>query len=163
MSDMDQATPSNDDTTMPAEGPPPEASRADPSEVQPPLFRELAGQVLRARRQVSRLRLVDVAERAGVSPQYVSEIERGIKDPSSEMLADVAGALGMDLDDLLDEALRRRRSALHDATATQVRARPVGAGPVEAPRVGNVVPFTRPAGSASIPLTRTIDPVCRAA
>lgn len=34
-----------------------------------------------------------MAERAGVSPQYLSELERGKKDPSSEILAAVAGAL----------------------------------------------------------------------
>lgn len=46
-------------------------------------------------------RLVDVAERAGISPQYLSEIERGRKKPSSEMIAAVAGALGVDLASLL--------------------------------------------------------------
>ena len=44
--------------------------------------------------------LTDVASRAGVSPQYLSEIERGKKDPSSEMLAAVAGALGRRVLDL---------------------------------------------------------------
>ena len=42
-----------------------------------------------------RKRLVDVAEEAGVSPQYLSEVERGLKDPSSELLAAIAGALGL--------------------------------------------------------------------
>ena len=44
--------------------------------------------------------LTEVAGRAGVSPQYLSEIERGKKDPSSEMLAAVAGALGRRVLDL---------------------------------------------------------------
>ena len=35
--------------------------------------------------------LDDVAKRAGVSSQYLSEMERGVKDPSSEMIAAVAG------------------------------------------------------------------------
>jgi predicted transcriptional regulator len=48
-----------------------------------PLFREVAGAVLRDARRRLGLRLVDVARRAGVSPQYLSEIERGVKDPSS--------------------------------------------------------------------------------
>ena len=44
--------------------------------------------------------LVDVAEEAGVSPQYLSEVERGLKDPSSELLAAMAGALGLSVADL---------------------------------------------------------------
>lgn len=60
-----------------------------------PLWRELVGRQLRRERQARRLRLVDVAEAAGVSTQYLSEIERGRKDPSSEVLAAVAGALGV--------------------------------------------------------------------
>jgi transcriptional regulator with XRE-family HTH domain len=36
-----------------------------------------------------------VAERAGVSTQYLSEVERGLKDPSSEMLQAIAGALDL--------------------------------------------------------------------
>ena len=34
-------------------------------------------------------------DRAGVSTQYLSEVERGLKDPSSEILAAVVGALGL--------------------------------------------------------------------
>ena len=60
-----------------------------------PLWRELVGRTLRTVRQERGERLSDVAERAGVSTQYLSEIERGLKDPSSEMLAAVAGALGL--------------------------------------------------------------------
>ena len=51
---------------------------------------------LRARPSLgSGKRLIDVAEDAGVSPQYLSEVERGLKDPSSELLAAIAGALGL--------------------------------------------------------------------
>jgi transcriptional regulator with XRE-family HTH domain len=56
---------------------------------------------LRAAREERGGRLVDVAERAGISPQYLSEIERGRKEPSSEMIAAVTGALGVDLAGLL--------------------------------------------------------------
>jgi DNA-binding XRE family transcriptional regulator len=44
--------------------------------------------------------LADVAEQAGVSTQYLSEVERGRKEPSSEVLGAVAGALGLRLLDL---------------------------------------------------------------
>jgi DNA-binding XRE family transcriptional regulator len=66
-----------------------------------PLWREVLGRRLRAAREERGGRLVDVAERAGISPQYLSEIERGRKEPSSEMIAAVTGALGVDLASLL--------------------------------------------------------------
>ncbi len=62
---------------------------------QEPLWRELVGAELRAERQARGERLSDVAERAGVSTQYLSEVERGLKDPSSEILSAVAGALDL--------------------------------------------------------------------
>lgn len=66
-----------------------------------PLWREALGRSLRAAREEQGGRLVDIAERAGISPQYLSEIERGRKEPSSEMIAAVTGALGVGLADLL--------------------------------------------------------------
>src|SRR3954470_2858660 len=72
--------------------------RRTPREVLPvvePLWRESVGRELREERLASGKRLVDVAEQAGVSPQYLSEVERGLKDPSSELLAAIAGALGL--------------------------------------------------------------------
>jgi DNA-binding XRE family transcriptional regulator len=60
-----------------------------------PLWRELVGRELRAERQERGERLSDVAQRAGVSTQYLSEVERGLKDPSSEILSAVAGALDL--------------------------------------------------------------------
>jgi transcriptional regulator with XRE-family HTH domain len=79
-----------------------------------PLWREVLGRSLRATREEQGGRLVDIAERAGISPQYLSEIERGRKEPSSEMIAAVTGALGVDLADLLAGiavTVRRRRDA----------------------------------------------------
>ncbi|GAA3845716.1 hypothetical protein GCM10022243_09930 [Saccharothrix violaceirubra] len=68
-----------------------------------PLWREVLGRTLRAAREEQGARLVDVAERAGISPQYLSEIERGRKEPSSEMIAAVTGALDLDLAGLLTD------------------------------------------------------------
>ena len=65
-----------------------------------PLWREVLGQRLRRLRAQRRETLAETAARAGVSPQYLSEIERGLKDPSSEVLAAVAGSLGATLIDL---------------------------------------------------------------
>jgi transcriptional regulator with XRE-family HTH domain len=103
--------------------------RAPAPEQEPaPLWREALGRSLRTAREERGGRLVDVAERAGISPQYLSEIERGRKEPSSEMIAAVTGALGVDLADVLVGIagdLRRRRT-------TSMISRPTGrpAGPV---------------------------------
>ncbi len=62
-----------------------------------PLWRHLAGAQLRRRRHDRGDTLIETAATAGVSPQYLSEIERGLKEPSSEILAAVAGALDLSL------------------------------------------------------------------
>lgn len=66
-----------------------------------PLLRELVGEQLRAERRRQRRTLVDVAEKAGISMQHLSDVERGRKDPSSEVLAAITGALGLPLLTLL--------------------------------------------------------------
>ncbi|MDY0910436.1 helix-turn-helix transcriptional regulator [Microbacterium sp. CFBP9034] len=65
-----------------------------------PLWRDALGDQLRRLRHDRGERLADTAERAGVSPQYLSEMERGLKEPSSEMIAAVAGALEVTLVEL---------------------------------------------------------------
>jgi transcriptional regulator with XRE-family HTH domain len=57
------------------------------------LWRRALGRQLRELRLARGERLDDTAARAGISPQYLSEIERGRKDASSEMIAAVIGAL----------------------------------------------------------------------
>lgn len=71
-----------------------------------PLWRQMVGQALRQRRNVRGQTLGQVAARAGVSPQYLSEIERGLKDPSSEIIAALSGALGTSLLDLTADVAR---------------------------------------------------------
>ena len=102
------------------------AGSAQPAE---PLWRELVGQVLRSERIETRRTLQQVAERAGVSPQYLSEVERGRKDPSSEMLESICGALGLRLADLLVASGRTLRCASpigRPAAVTRPAARPTG-------------------------------------
>ena len=77
-------------------------SMGDLSEVRRPerLWREVLGAELREQRRRRGLTLVQTAARAGISPQYLSEIERGLKDPSSEILAAITGALELSVLDL---------------------------------------------------------------
>ncbi len=67
-----------------------------PGRVQP-LWREVTGAVLRDERRRQRRTLAQVASRAGMSVQYLSELERGRKEASSEMLAAACGSLGLTL------------------------------------------------------------------
>nr|WP_265523045.1 helix-turn-helix transcriptional regulator [Oerskovia sp. JB1-3-2] len=60
----------------------------------------MLGDRLRGLRHERGETLGEIARRAGVSPQYLSEIERGLKEPSSEMIAAVTGALDIALVDL---------------------------------------------------------------
>jgi transcriptional regulator with XRE-family HTH domain len=61
------------------------------------------GRRLRALRLQQQETLTETAGRAGISPQYLSEIERGRKEPSSEMIAALAGALGITLTGLTEQ------------------------------------------------------------
>lgn len=66
-----------------------------------PLLRHLIGDALRRARRERGLTLREVAEAARVSLPYLSEIERGRKEPSSEAPAAVYRALDLRLADLL--------------------------------------------------------------
>lgn len=72
-----------------------------------PLWRQAVGEQLRSERAGRSERLTDVASRAGVSTQYLSELERGLKEPSSEVLAALAGALQLSVADLTSRAIQR--------------------------------------------------------
>ncbi|WP_432186876.1 helix-turn-helix domain-containing protein [Streptomyces sp. Tue6028] len=80
-----------------------------------PLWRDLVGDVLRRERLAQERTLKDVAEEARISMPYLSELERGRKEASSEVLAAAARALGLGLTDLLslaqDELVRLDRLA----------------------------------------------------
>jgi DNA-binding XRE family transcriptional regulator len=65
-----------------------------------PLWRHMLGDRLRELRHRRGATLGEIARRAGVSPQYLSEVERGIKEPSSQMIAAIARALEVTLVDL---------------------------------------------------------------
>lgn len=68
------------------------------------LLRRVIGDALRARRQDQRRTLREVSTAANVSLGYLSEIERGQKEASSELLAAICEALGSQLSDVLRDA-----------------------------------------------------------
>lgn len=92
------------------------------------LFRRTLGEVLRAARVERGLTLREVSKEARVSLGYISEIERGQKEASSELLASLCGALDLPLSQVLRD--------VSDAVATEeavtaqiaVEATPIGVG-----------------------------------
>lgn len=75
-----------------------------PGEAREPLWRDLVGDVLRRERLAQERTLKDVSDAARISMPYLSEVERGRKEASSEVLAAAAHALGLGLGDLLSLA-----------------------------------------------------------
>ncbi|MCF4006447.1 helix-turn-helix domain-containing protein [Corynebacterium uropygiale] len=69
-----------------------------------PLLREALGDALKSFRMDKGVTLRELAETACVSPGYLSELERGRKEVSSELLASVCHALGVSVSDVLIEA-----------------------------------------------------------
>ena len=67
------------------------------------IFRRLLGEVLRGRRMQQGLTLREVSKNARVSLGYISEIERGQKEASSELLSSLCTALDVPLSDVLRE------------------------------------------------------------
>ncbi|WP_419705958.1 helix-turn-helix domain-containing protein [Promicromonospora sp. NFX87] len=80
-----------------------------------PLLRYMLGERLRQLRHLRGETLDQTARRAGISPQYLSEIERGVKEPSSEMIAAITGALDVTLVDLV-AAVADRLVVVRDTT-----------------------------------------------
>ena len=78
------------------------------------LFRRLLGDVLRDRRMERGMTLREVSAEARVSLGYISEIERGQKEASSELLASLCSALEVPLSDVLRD--------VSDAVAVEERA-----------------------------------------
>jgi transcriptional regulator with XRE-family HTH domain len=95
-----------------------------------PLLRTMMGDVLRRTRREQGRTLADVARAARVSMPYLSEVERGRKEASSEVLAAICESLGIDLSDLLagvwrDLAALRTRHARFERAAQAQPAQPV--------------------------------------
>jgi transcriptional regulator with XRE-family HTH domain len=87
-------------------------------------LREAVGEALRRRRQAQGRTLREVAAAAGVSLTYLSEVERGRKEASSEVLEAVCAALRLGLAELFFEVAEALAAA--------------GAAPV--PAIGFLVP-----------------------
>ena len=108
------------------------------------LFRRLLGEVLRGARMQRGMTLRELSAEARVSLGYISEIERGQKEASSELLASICSALDVPLSEILSEvsdavALEEAALAmqLEDVTIDTTSLRT--AGESSNPRSGDVV------------------------
>jgi transcriptional regulator with XRE-family HTH domain len=100
-----------------------------------PLLRTMLGATLRRARRAQDRTLADVARSAKVSMQYLSELERGRKEASSEVLAAICAALRIDLPDLLTEVGRRLAEAQGQRVIRLGSAVGIGFGGAEDPRI----------------------------
>ncbi|MGN6472745.1 MAG: helix-turn-helix domain-containing protein [Mycobacteriales bacterium] len=126
------------------------------------LLRRLLGDVLRRHRVRQSRTLRDVSGAAGVSLGYLSEVERGRKEASSELLAAICGALDISLSEVLrevsDDLAREER---------RLRLAPVGFAASGTPRLGVPmpprpvagIPPHHPARPTPEPQTRPVAPV----
>ena len=73
------------------------------------------GEALKKARTDAGITQAELAKRLGVTPQTVSQYERGIKKPKVETLARFADAMSVSIDSLLDE------STLHRLKETPIR------------------------------------------
>jgi len=81
------------------------------------LLREVIGDVLRRARTEQGRTLREVSDSARVSLGYLSEVERGRKEHSSEMIAAIAGALDTSLIELTSAVADELRSTAVPASA----------------------------------------------
>lgn len=80
------------------------------------------GEFLREQRRSAQLSIRQVADRANISNPYLSQIERGLHEPSSMVLRSLARALGISAETLLAQAGVLDRAASHrhgDRTSTE--------------------------------------------
>lgn len=111
------------------------------------LLRTQLGNSLRSHRLRQRRTLRDVSGAARVSLGYLSEVERGQKEASSELLASICDALELELADLLLEVSDGMRTAATSMPAEAPAA--VGtAASVEAPAAAGAEPALALVGAA---------------
>ena len=95
------------------------------------VLRKVVGETLRGLRLRQRRTLREVSSSARVSLGYLSEVERGQKEPSSELLAAICTALDVELSELFREVtdtLRREEKLAGSVAGSNSRV-PATPGP----------------------------------
>jgi len=89
----------------------------------PDRWRDL-GRFIREQRDQSRLSLRRLSDLAGISNPYLSQIERGLRKPSAEILQQIAKALRISAETLYEQAGLLDSSAERSDTATAIQRDP---------------------------------------
>ena len=97
------------------------------------LLRRVLGETLRGRRLRQRRTLREVSSAARVSLGYLSEVERGQKEASSELLASICNALDVKLSDLLREVSETMRRSERAAEVARMPGRVILPAPARRP------------------------------
>lgn len=116
------------------------------------LLRRVIGDALRSRRQGQQRTLREISSAANVSLGYLSEIERGQKEASSELLAAICEALGFQLSEVLREASDSlaRAEGSGEVTTEPVLAESAAEGELPGPRPAAETPLApQPARAVS--------------
>jgi transcriptional regulator with XRE-family HTH domain len=96
-----------------------------------PAFAEALGRTIKVVRTDRGIHRRELAEAAGISYSYLTEIENGNKPPSSSVLEPIARALGLRMSELIQAAENRRDVAelTQDRSAEQGARSPMSAAP----------------------------------
>ena len=97
------------------------------------LLRRVLGDTLRGRRLRQRRTLREVSGAARVSLGYLSEVERGQKEASSELLASICEALDVKMSDVLSEVSENMRRSERAAEVTRMPGRVMIPAPARRP------------------------------
>jgi transcriptional regulator with XRE-family HTH domain len=110
----------------------------------PPLVRDVIGDVLRRVRMSQGRTLREVSDSARVSLGYLSEVERGRKEASSELLNAICDALDVPLSSILTGAAERMASKERAAFAACDAAYDAGPAATIDPATRVVIPPVAP-------------------
>jgi len=114
------------------------------------LLRRVIGDALRARRQGQHRTLREVSTAANVSLGYLSEIERGQKEASSELLSAICEALGARLSEVLGEVSGTLALAEGmDGVLVPLEPAPIKAAPINKAAPIKAAPMKRAPGKAN--------------
>jgi transcriptional regulator with XRE-family HTH domain len=80
------------------------------------------GEIIRRQRELSELSMRQFARMAGISNPYLSQIERGLRDPSEKVLEAIASSLQVSADALYEQAGMVEDESAPPAVVEAIRA-----------------------------------------
>jgi transcriptional regulator with XRE-family HTH domain len=86
------------------------------------------GDFIRSQRELSAMSMREFARAAGISNPYLSQIERGLRAPSEQVLQAIAGTLQVSAETLYEQAGRPREDEGPSAVESAIREDPALTG-----------------------------------